>query len=77
MIVQAHLHVSFSTVFFIERVLLKRFYLYMKSLLNGMPNVPTCPTCITCPRALRALRALRVHVPKDILQTRKLKNGNF
>ena len=49
----------------------------MKSLLNGMPKVPTCPTCITCPRALRALRALRVHVPKDILQTRKLKNGNF
>ena len=38
------------------------------SLLNGVLNVPTCSTC---PRALRA------HVPKYILQTGKLKNGNF
>ena len=46
------------------------------NLLNSMPNVPTCPTCPTCPMYpldLRALRALHAHVPKYILQTRKLK----
>ena len=40
------------------------------SLLKGVPDVPTCPTCLTCPRALHALLA---PVPKDILQTEKLK----
>ena len=44
------------------------------SLLNDVPKHPTCSTCPTCPRALSALRA---HVPKYILQTGKLKNGNF
>ena len=32
MIVQAHLHAGFSTIFFIKRASLKRFYLYMKML---------------------------------------------
>ena len=36
-----------------------------------------CPTCPKCPRVLRALRALRAHMPKYILKTGKLKNGNF
>ena len=40
------------------------------SLLNDVPKVPMCPTCPKCPRAQCALRA---HVPKYILQTRKLK----
>ena len=32
MLVQAHLHVGFLTIFFVKRALLKRFYLYMKLL---------------------------------------------
>ena len=39
----------------------------LKSLLNGVPNVPMCPTCPMCPRALCT------HMPKYILQTKKLK----
>ena len=38
-----------------------------RALLARVPYVPYVP------RALRALRALRAHVPKNILQTRKLK----
>ena len=36
MIIQAHLHVGFFTIFFIKRASLKRFYLYMK-LLQSTP----------------------------------------
>ena len=32
MIVQAHLHVGFFSIFFIKRALLKQFYLYVKML---------------------------------------------
>ena len=39
-----------------------------------VPTRLTCSMCSTCPRTLRNLRA---HVPKYILQTGKLKNGNF
>ena len=42
-----------------------------------VPYVPARPTCSTCPMCPRALHALRAHVPKYILQTGKLKNGNF
>ena len=44
-----------------------------------VPYVPTCLTCLTCPTCStcsscpRFPRALRAHVPKYILQTRKLK----
>ena len=38
-----------------------------RALLARVPYVPYVP------RALRALRALRAHVPKNILQTGKLK----
>ena len=34
LIVQAHLHVGFFTVFFIKRASLKRFYLYMRNCFN-------------------------------------------
>ena len=39
----------------------------LKSLLNGVPNVPMCPTYPMCPCALCT------HMPKYILQTKKLK----
>ena len=32
MVMQAHLHVVFFTIFFIKRASLKRFYLYLKQL---------------------------------------------
>ena len=32
MMIQAHLHVGFITIFFIKRASLKQFYLYMKLL---------------------------------------------
>ena len=32
MVIQAHLHVGFFTIFFIKRASLKRFYLYLKQL---------------------------------------------
>ena len=34
LIVQAHLHVGFFTVFFIKRASLKRFYFYMRNYFN-------------------------------------------
>ena len=35
MMTQAHLHVGFFIIFFIKRVSLKRFYLYMKLFQSG------------------------------------------
>ena len=42
----------------------------LRGLVLYVPYVLTHPTCLTCPHTLRALR---VHMPKYILQTRKLK----
>ena len=44
-----------------------------RALLARVPYVPYVPRALRVLRALRAIRALRAHVPKNILQTGKLK----
>ena len=41
--------------------------------LRYVPTRPTYPTCSTCPTCPRALCTLRLHAPKYILQTGKLR----
>ena len=74
---------DFANVFFINVSLLcnesakwraQRAHMPYMPYVLYVPYVSTRLTCSTWPRALRALRA---HVPKYILQTGKLKNGNL
>ena len=67
MMIQAHLHVGFFTIYFIKRASLKRFYLYMKLFqLRTTLNQKTIMKC------LRVKTFARTPNSKNIIETLRI-----
>ena len=64
MMIQAHLHVGFFTIYFIKRASLKRFYLYMRLFqLRTILNQKTFMKCLGVKTFARSLNS------KNIIET--------
>ena len=67
MMIQAHLHVGFFTIYFIKRASLKRFYLYMK--LFQLRTILNQKTIMKC---LRVKTFARTPNSKNIIETLRI-----